>query len=208
MNSNYWIYPLFLIITIFEVPINNTILDWKLVEEKEGIKVYTRNPSNSDFKEIRIKANFEGDIDSFLHKLNTPYSYTQWVYKCTEGKMLEQIDSQEFYYYTVSNMPFPVKDRDMVVRCKQWKDTKGIFYSSSTAAPNFIPNKKDLVRIPYFKSEWKITPLPDKEILVDYTALADPGGSLPAWIVNLAVTTGPLKTMQQLIKSVNCKLPK
>lgn len=202
MKSKHLLYSFFLILSFFETPNKDVPADWKLVKETTEIKVYTRSTSSSDFKEIRIKANFIGEIDSFLNKLNTPQSYTQWVYKCTEGKVLEKVNTEEFYYYTVSNMPYPVQDRDMVVRCKQWKDGDGVIHSSSEATPNFIPKKKNLVRIPYFKSEWKITPLPNRKIMVDYTALTNPGGSLPAWIVNLAITTGPLKTMEQLIEVV------
>jgi len=140
----------------------------------------------------------------YIFNSNVPDEFkTQWVYKCTEGKLLEKVNPHEFYYYAVSNMPYPIKDRDMVMHCKQWKDASGVIYSSSTAVPTFIPATKDRIRIPYFKSEWKITPLSEDRILVDYTAITNPGGSLPAWIVNLAVTTGPLKTIQQLIKTVN-----
>ena len=203
MHLNYWFCSFFLIVALFEAPVEGMNYDWKLVKETKDIKVYTRSTKNSDFKEIRVKANFTGNIDSFLYRLNTPHSYTQWVYKCTEGKLLEKVNPHEFYYYAVSNMPYPIKDRDMVMHCKQWKDASGVIYSSSTAVPTFIPATKDRIRIPYFKSEWKITPLSEDRILVDYTAITNPGGSLPAWIVNLAVTTGPLKTIQQLIKTVN-----
>ena len=158
---------------------------------------------NSDFKEIKIHALFKADIDTFFNKLNNPNTYTDWVYKCTQGKILEKKNKQEFHYYTVSDLPYPAKDRDMVVKCKQWKDENGTRFSHSEADPDFIPLDKDLVRIPYFVSNWKITPLADGMIQVDYTALADPGGSIPVWIVNMAVSSGPFKTMEQLIKSVS-----
>lgn len=177
--------------------------DWKLVKDTDGIQVYTRMAENSKFKEIRIQALFKANIDTLFNKLNNPDTYTDWVYKCTQGKILEKKNDQEFHYYTVSNLPFPAKNRDMVVKCKQWVDEDGTKYSHSVAAPDFIPTNNNLVRIPHFVSNWKIIPLANGMIQVDYTALADPGGKIPIWMVNLAVSAGPFKTMKKLIESVS-----
>ena len=177
--------------------------DWVLVNDLENIKVYTKKSENAAFKEIRMIADLTGDINILVNKLNNAETYTDWVYKCTDGKNLKIISPQEFYYYTVSDFPFPTKDRDMVVLCKQWKDADGTIHSSSIAQPDYIPVKKGLVRIPKFESHWIISPRNNGKIHIDYTAISDPGGSIPAWMVNLAITTGPLKTMEKLIATVS-----
>lgn len=202
MNFQKLILFFLLISCINKLDAQSIDSEWALVNNIENIKVYTKKNKNDSFKEIRIIAELTGDVKSLLSKINNPDSYTDWVYKCTNGESLNRISQREFYYYIVSDFPFPTQDRDMVVLCKQWVDTDGTIYSNSVAQPNFIPAKKGLVRIPKFESHWKITPNYNGKILIDYTAISDPGGSIPAWMVNLAITTGPLATMKKLIASV------
>ena len=37
---------------------------------------------------------------------------------------------------------------------------------------------------------------------IEYKVLSNPGGDIPTWLVNLAITKGPTETMKQLIKMV------
>lgn len=176
---------------------------WDLVKDEGNIQVYTRKPEDAKLKEIRILAEFKMDIDTLLQVLNDANKYTDWVYKCMESKVIRAINEEEFYYYVTADLPFPANDRDLVVLCKQWIDREGIVHSESIAKPDLMPDVNGYVRIQRYESKWKITPKTDGLIHIDYKSLSDPGGSIPAWIVNLAVAAGPLKTMKQLEKVVS-----
>ncbi len=181
---------------------------WNLVKKDNNIKVYTRKQEHSKLKEIKMSIEYKMDINTFIEVLNDANRYTRWVYKCTESKILNQNNEDDFHYYVTSDLPFPASDRDLVVHCRQWKDDDGVYYSRSVAEPNLIPSKKGYVRIQKYESNWVITPKSDGTIHVDYHSISDPGGSIPAWIVNLAVTTGPLKTMKKLEKVVRKQMVK
>jgi hypothetical protein len=56
-----------------------------------------------------------------------------------------------------------------------------------------------------FKAQWTITPLKDGSLSLEYQLLVDPGGSVPAWLVNLAVVDGPFETMSALREKVKEK---
>jgi START domain-containing protein len=180
-----------------------TEVEWELVKDEGNIQVYTRKPENAKLKELRIIAEFKINIDTLLKVLNDANQYTDWVYKCNESKVISTINKEEFYYYATTDLPFPATDRDLVVLCRQWVDNNGIVYSQSVAKPGLIPNVNGFVRIQNYESKWKITPLKNGVIHIDYKAVSDPGGSIPAWIINMAMTTGPLKTMKQLEKVVS-----
>jgi hypothetical protein len=68
--------------------------------------------------------------------------------------------------------------------------------SSSTSYDAPVP--KDLVKVPYSKGSWSVTQLSKKTIHVDYILELDPGGSLPAWVVNLFASKGPLETFENI----------
>lgn len=172
--------------------------DWKLKTTKGKLKVYTRSSEHSDFKEIRIKTTVNSSAEKIMNVLNDVASYESWVFKCMEAKKVKIISSNDYYYYTKSDFPFPITDRDLVVRSTQWTDeATGFTYSHSKAAPKMVKEEKGFIRIPEFDSYWKIMPQPNGVVEIDYVAITDPGGNLPAWVVNLGITKGPIETMKR-----------
>lgn len=172
---------------------------WELVSQEGATKVYTRNSNKSDFKEVRIMTRMEVELGAFIEVLNDVPSYDKWVYKCENPYAIKTISSNESYYYVQSNLPFPLSDRDLVVHSKQWYGEDGMSYHThSTAAPELIQKKKGLVRMNYYESFWNIHENKDGSLSIEYKVFADPAGYLPAWMVNLVVSQGPLETMKRL----------
>ncbi|MBK6947604.1 MAG: hypothetical protein IPH16_05565 [Haliscomenobacter sp.] len=56
---------------------------------------------------------------------------------------------------------------------------------------------KDRVRIPVMQYQWTLTP-GNGVLTVDYQLRSDPGGSLPAWAINLGLDQGPVQTIKNL----------
>jgi hypothetical protein len=48
------------------------------------------------------------------------------------------------------------------------------------------------------KANWVVTPIGDNKLAIEYVAMADPGGSIPAWITNSFSTKGPFETFRKL----------
>jgi len=199
-SKNLSVLLLLPILSIFSL--NDEEIAWELVIEEDEIQVYTRSSETSKLKEIRIVASFETTLSEFMERLNDANNYTDWVYKCGESQLLERVDENVFYYYVTTDLPFPASDRDLVVICKQWQDEDGTIYTSSKGVPSFIDHKEKFVRIPFYQSNWKISETENGIVQIDYTSVSDPGGWIPIWIVNLALTSGPLKTMKQLKKLI------
>ena len=172
--------------------------DWKLKTSKKDLKVFTRKSEQSDVKEIRIQTSVKASLKKIMAVLNDVDGYKEWVYKSMAAKKIKIISPNEYYYYTKSDFPFPIADRDLVVLSKQWEDKEtGYIYSHSEAAPTMMANEKGTVRVTLFESYWKIMPQKDGTVSIDYVALTHPGGSIPAWVVNLGITRGPVETMKQ-----------
>ena len=126
-------------------------------------------------------------------------NYPKWVYKCIAAERLQTVSAGEFYYRTVSDLPWPVSDRDVVLLTKQWKTKqKGVYKTKSSAMPNFIPTVEDIVRIPLYESEWTIISTAKNRVEIEYTALTEVGGQIPDWMVNLGLSAGPYETMRGL----------
>jgi len=49
---------------------------------------------------------------------------------------------------------------------------------------------------------WLIDPAPGNTLKIDYTLQLDPGGSIPAWLVNMFIANGPVETFRRLKKQI------
>lgn len=122
--------------------------DWELITDKENISIYTRLTDVSPIKQLKVKTVFETDIQTLLSILNDVENYPKWVYKCIEAERLHTISSGEFYYRTVSDLPWPVSDRDVILLTKQWKVKEtGVYKTKSSAKPDFVSTVEDIVRM-------------------------------------------------------------
>ncbi len=177
-------------------------LDWVLRHEKGVLKVYTRQNPDSGIQEVRITTRMNTPLAGFLSALSDVSAYQSWVYKCSEARLLETVNEQEFYYYSKTDLPFPVSDRDLVVHSRQWQDENGVIHSISNARPDYLPAQKSVVRIRSFRSYWKIQSSGADQVAIDYEIKTNPGGNIPAWIINLGITSGPVKTMEKLAEII------
>lgn len=178
------------------------INSWNLFAERENIKVYTRTNPDSPIKDVRITADLHTTMEKLTNHLREISNYPDWVYKCKTANRIRTNHEDDYYYYTQTDMPFPFKDRDLVAHVIQWKDAAGVIRSKASAVTDLIPEHEKMIRITQLQSNWTIFPEKNGLIPIDYTIQAHPGGSLPAWLINLAITRGPIKTMEKLMEKV------
>lgn len=179
-----------------------TVDPWKLYTVRDNIKVYTRTNPNSPIKDVRITAELNTTMERLTNHLREISNYPDWVYKCKAANRIRTNHEDDYYYYTQTDMPFPFKDRDLVAHVIQWKDTEGVIRSEASAVADLVPIDEKMIRITQLQSNWTIFPAKNGLIPIDYTIQAHPGGSLPAWLINLAITRGPIKTMEKLMEKV------
>lgn len=183
----------------FFIPLQIAAQDkWRLAQETPGIKVYHSTTHGSGFKKIRVEALLEGSADRMLQILKDVPNYKRWVYGHKSGTVLKHVSSNEFYFYTETAMPWPVAARDAVVRARVNRDANNSITVVEHSDPGFIPAKNGKVRVPQSYVKWVITPAGDKKIRIQYHFEADPGGSLPPWVVNLFADKGPVESFRKL----------
>lgn len=173
--------------------------DWKLKKFEDGIAVYNRHDENSDFKELKSVMQIKTSLNSIVSLLNDWESYPNWVYRCGKSTTLKQINETELIHYQTVKGIWPVESRDFVVKVKITQDpiTK-VVKQTATCISDFFPKQKDHVRITEFRAAWTLTPLKNGIVNLEYQLYVNPGGYVPAWIVNLAAIDGPFETSYNL----------
>ncbi len=191
---------LFSVIPFFEVFAEE--YEWKIRKNEDGIKVYTRE---------------KADAGIYMYKVVTQISVTpEAVYRQVVDfnenlKHMELVDSIRFLNhqkdkrytnYMHFNMPWPVKNREMVMEMLVTKRQDGI-YLESNDVPEYLPKNRDKVLIEDFQEQWTIKKgaTPD-ESRITVIGWVDPGGSIPLWVVNMFIARTPFRFISGIIEEV------
>lgn len=179
--------------------------DWQEVryDKDEDIRVYTRKVKGSDFKAFRAVTRVNSTLTGLVALLEDADVAKDWVFKCRRMELIESVSPTQSYYYMITDMPWPVKNRDSVslATVTQNADT-GQVRVNITAANDIKKSKKGYVRIHEMTGYWLFTSLEAGLVEVIYEAHADPGGGLPSWLVNSFVVDAPLNTLRGLREKI------
>ncbi len=177
--------------------------NWQFKKEEDGIKVFTAKTPNSNFKAIRIEFNINTRQAQLAAYLMDVSKQNEWVYANKKSVLLRKINTNEIVFYAVVNMPWPVTNRDYVSHVTfTHPDAKTLKIDAKTES-GLMPEKPDLIRVRYSEAHWLVSAISRDVQHVVYTVQFDPGGVLPAWIVNLFLAKGPVNTFQKLREGVN-----
>ncbi|HEV8283460.1 MAG TPA: START domain-containing protein [Chitinophagaceae bacterium] len=173
--------------------------NWKLSKEKDGIRVYQSDVQHSKYKSIKVECTLKGTYDKLMAVLSDVSHQKDWVYNNKTSYMIKRIGPSEYYYYSETSLPWPMSNRDAAVHLKMNKDSLNRFLKiTAVSEPNYVPEKNGKVRVPRSDISWFVTMPTSKTISIVYIFDAEPGGSLPAWIVNMFADKGPFESFKKL----------
>ena len=173
--------------------------DWKLNTSKEGMSVYTKVFPDSKFKAIKVELSLEATLSQLVAVVMDVNTGVDWVYATKSSVLLKRVSPTEVIYYSEVKLPWPVHNRDFIAQLKAVQDpVTRVVTINGPVVPDYIPVKKDIVRVSKSEGRWVITPIGKGRIKVEYTIRLDPGGDLPAWLFNLFVTKGPAESFENL----------
>lgn len=174
-------------------------VQWELTKEQNGIKVYTSKDVSSKFKDIKVEAVFTGTIQKLINVLTDVAKTKTWVYGTKESYLIRRLNANEILYYSQTALPWPVSNRDIPIKMQLNPDyrnnTLKVF---ATGIPNAIPEKKGIVRIPYFNASWDVKYDGKNRLAISYILKMDPGGTVPTGVTNMFITKGPYETFSNL----------
>jgi hypothetical protein len=187
---------LFCIFTHFALA--QTTEKWDLKENKDGVKIFTRDIENSKIKAIRVECQLQASLSQVVAALMDIRNSEEWLYHTAGNYMVKQVSPAELYYYSLIEMPWPVSNRDFIAHLKVTQDeiTKTVTVDAP-CLPHMVPVKPNIIRIANSKGKWLLYPINKQEVKIIYTLHADPGGNIPAWLTNLFVTQGPSQSFKK-----------
>ncbi len=179
---------------------------WNLRKDKNGIKVFSRNVAGFKFNELKVESLFEGKMSQMVALVLDANSQKEWAYKTIKSEILKRNSESDLIYYAEVEAPWPFGNRDFVLHLNVQQNPQSKTVTINVEIVNdFLPKKKDIVRVKYFSATWVITPVNSHQFKLNYRIQVDPGANIPAWLANLFSTNAPYESFMHLNERI--KLP-
>lgn len=173
--------------------------NWKLTGEQDGIKTWSRKMPDSRINAVKLEAVFNTSLSRITGVIADVARYDSWVYNSRGSRLLKQVSPSELYYYSEVIFPWPATNRDFVSHIQIIQDvTSKVVTINANNVSGWEPLHPRRVRIIQSNGKWTLTPVGQKEVRAEYVLLVDPGGELPAWIINSFSAKGLVQTFKNL----------
>lgn len=170
--------------------------DWVAVERERGITVSRSDDQGAALPAFRGEGVLQGNVLQMLSLMLDVKTVPRWAYGIREARALGQEGERTDYLYLYSDTPWPVRDRDMVVRRDIVIEKPGeAFRMELRCAPDRAPERRGVVRVRTCQSVFRLTRTDPQHTALDYQMQLDPGGRLPSWAGAWITKHVPLRTL-------------
>ncbi len=197
--------PLFLIILFsFSLVLQGqNDVEWKLVKNSDNIKAYVQKGHSSQLKKVKVETVLKTSLSELVAAIKDAENHKNWVFLNEKAEVVEEIDEFNWTYYGITCTPWPVWDRDFVTKVHLKQNEIDCSISIlSTSIHDSLPENDGIVRVHYIRSVWDFNPIGNGTVHISILLEVDPGGNIPIWLINMAVSKGPYKTVEGLINEI------
>lgn len=191
-----------LLMSMVFIAASSAASEWEMRLQKDGILVESRLPDGKTYQEFRASVEIDAALPAAIALLNDNSVCTEWLFRCKESRLIEQISRTEKTFYQRTTLPFPAKDRDAVFHASITFEDSGAALVTMNARPDALPETR-YVRLHDAYGSYYLEPLSDSRTRVTWQQYVDPAGALPKWLVNAMLTDLPfrsLKNFRELVK--------
>ncbi|PWD98164.1 START domain-containing protein [Marinilabilia rubra] len=191
---------LFSVIPSFDVAAEED--DWQLRKNENGIKVYTRKKADAGIYMYKVVTHISVKPETVYRQVVDFNENLKHMELVDSLRFLDHQKDKRYTNYMHFNMPWPVKNREMVMDMQVTKDQKGI-YLESNDLPEYLSRNSEIVLIEDFQEKWTIKEgvSPDESRII-VIGWVDPGGSIPLWVVNMFSAQTPFRFISGIIEEV------
>jgi hypothetical protein len=180
---------------------------WHLESEYDGIQIFSARVLGTKIVPFKAVAEVPASIEEISAVLEDESRRSEWVARLGESVLLERLSDYEQTNYVRMRLPWPLTDRTALVRVSIDVAEGGhvVTIAGRSTRCCVHPALPELVRAEVFESTFQMARL---RFGTRVTALVfvDPGGNLPAWVVNLFTGYEARRTLTGLRRQVDRRL--
>lgn len=172
---------------------------WNLKRSRDGIKVYTRQVPGSKYDAVKATMTVHTSLSALSALVRDTRECSKWQALCERAQAIKIISPEEMYVYQINKLPWPVSDRDVVALVKWHQNKKTLAVTMRAhAVTGVMPRQQGLVRVTRAETRWTFMPAGHGMVKVTTEAHINPGGPIPAWVVNWLIVSSPYKTLSNM----------
>ena len=177
----------------------------RLSIDKNNIKVWTIENSANPILSYRAETVLNTSLQRAVSIVLDVDNAKSWVPNVASTRVLSQdLKQGDFKLYMVLDFPFPLKDRDLIVQGKMFKDAQGIIHINNKATQSGVAQNPHYIRLKNYVGDWTFQSLGPNKVKVTTSGYADPEGAIPQSVTNMFVQQQPY----QMLKKMQAELAK
>jgi len=169
--------------------------DWELQRDRDGIQIYTRAVEGSPYDAVRsVTVLDDVRLSALVALVEDTDACPEWADRCAESYVFKRLAPNESLIYTHNDLPFPVKDRDVLAHVIWTQDpATGEVVMQSRATQGEMEEVKGRLRLTDAMASWHFRPLATGAVEVINEAHINPGSALPGWLTNMLLVDTPFR---------------
>jgi hypothetical protein len=169
-----------------------------LVKADAGIRIFTRwIPVDETRSGKEVKAEFivNGTVDEVLSVLRDDKSFITWMNATKVYYRVKTVDDNQWFSYVQFATPWPLNNRDIVIRYEVENTRPGKILVRMTGEPSYLHTFDGVKRIRHMIGSWGITDLGNNTVMVEYTMFSNQKAEFPLWITDPIIQKSLVRTM-------------
>jgi len=176
--------------------------DWTLRKEKNGIQVYTKKRAESNLYMYKVKTQINASVEKVYDQVIDFRENLKYMELVDSLKFLNHREDISYINYMRFDMPWPVTNREMVMEMDVHHHTDSIRLVSNDL-PGYVEQNKNYIQVEDFSEEWIMKfNESQKTTYITIKGWVNPGGDIPAWIVNLFSVRTPFRFISGILSEV------
>jgi len=177
---------------------------WSHEITESGVTVITKTEEGRELPIFRGEGIVVANLFEILAILDDNDRATEWMSKCVGARVLQHISEFERIEYNRTGAPWPVSDRDVVLRARITSNPskRAITVRFHNTTHESKPPQSGVVRMPRLQGYYRLKMIDADHTRVTYEVDADPGGMLPDWLAKRTSRRLALDTILNLRRQV------
>lgn len=176
---------------------------WDFIGSNGGVTIYTRiNPETGRY-EAKATYTFVSQGEKYLNRLRVRWMDIRFEDRITNYPKDHRIlahDSTSRVVYMIPDLPFFVKEREIIVKqsFSPLSDGRGLV-SHAKAEPTLLPPNEEFIRVESFSAVW-VARMDGEKMQLALRFNIDPGGNAPEAMLRKFVEGGAERDVLRLVE--------
>ncbi len=171
---------------------------WEFRVEHKDIRIYSSKVSGSEVLGFKGEFELQVSLKKLIGLFHDMENYHRWVHHLVEMDVLERKDITECLVRQVINTPWPLQNREMIMRTGLKSGGENAIAVTMTAEPDHLPLNPNYHRVRESSGLWVFTPTGHGSVHVTFVMHIDPGSDVPSSVSNAGMFEVPFYSLNKL----------